>query len=274
MDLGLKDAHVVVMGASRGLGRATARRFAAEGAKVALLARHTGGLAKTAAQCRDAGSPDVLAIGADMADSAQIDAAFAEIGERWGSLNVLVNNAANSLGTQGTFQSQNDDAYMDAFNRITLGYARTVRAALPLMKAAQWARIVNLSATSTHKATPNLHIFNMTKMAMVTMSRSLAKEFAPDGILVNVVSPAGIMVEGGNWGEPINSRFKELGLDPDNPYDAPTVMSGKSGSSSEGAWLVRYGLVDEYAAVIAFAGSKTNSYMTGTEINVDGGSNF
>lgn len=274
MDLGLKDAHVVVVGASRGLGRATARRYAAEGAKVALLARNVKGLEKTAAQCRDAGSPEVLTFGADMADSAAIDAAFEQISKAWGSVHVLVNNAANSLGTQGAFQAMKDEAYMEAFNRITLGYARTVRSVLPLMKAAEWGRIVNISATSTHKATPNLHIFNMTKMAMVTMSHSLAKEFAELGILVNVVSPAGIMVEGGNWGEPINSKFAEAGLDPNNPYDAPKVMSAKSGSSSEGAWLERYGLVDEYASVIAFLGSKTNSYMTGVDLNVDGGSNF
>jgi 3-oxoacyl-[acyl-carrier protein] reductase len=80
MDLGLKDAHVVLVGASRGIGRAAARHFAKEGAKLALIARNLKGLEKTAAQCREAGSPEVLTLAADMVSSEKIDAAFREIG--------------------------------------------------------------------------------------------------------------------------------------------------------------------------------------------------
>lgn len=200
MDLGLKDAHVVLVGASRGIGRAAARKFAANGAKLALIARNLKGLEKTAAQCRELGSPEVLCFAADMVSSAQIDTAFTAIGDAWGSINVLINNAANSVGTHGTFEKFTDEAvYTEAYDRIALGYVRTTRAALPYTKKAEWGRIVNVSTTSTSSASPMLHVYNMTKAALVSMSHANAKEFAPFGILVNVLSPGSIMVEGGNW---------------------------------------------------------------------------
>lgn len=282
MDLGLKDAHVVIVGASRGIGRAAARQFAADGAKVALIARNLKGLEKTAAQCRDAGSPDVLTLSADMVSSEQIDAAFAAIGEAWGTINVLINNAANSIGTHGDFQKFADEAvYTEAYDRIALGYVRTTRAALPYLKAAAaapggWARIVNVSTMSTTGSSPILHIYNMTKAAVASMSRSNAHEFAPFGIAVNVLSPGSIMVEGGNWGTVINGYFAELGLDPSSPHDALKMQKMKFGGGDEGtsAWMQRLGDVDEYGKAIAWLGSKANSYMTGSNVNIDGGSDF
>jgi 3-oxoacyl-[acyl-carrier protein] reductase len=274
MDLGLKDACVVIVGASRGIGRAAARRFAGEGARLALLARNPRGLEKTAAQCREAGSPEVLTLPADMISAAQIDASFGVVGEHWGRINVLVNNAANSIGTHGFFEKFTDEAiYTEAYDRIALGYVRTTRAALPWLKAAGWGRIVNISTTSTASASPMLHVYNMTKSAVVSMSRANAKEFAPFGIAVNVISPGGIMVEGGNWGDVMNGYFAEAGLDRTNPYDA--VKLGKIKFGAEGTvWMDRYGNVDEYGDAIAFIGSKANSFMTGANINIDGGSNF
>ena len=276
MDLGLKDAHVVLVGASRGIGRAAARQFAKEGAKLALIARNVKGLEKTATQCREAGSPEVLCFAADMVSSEQIDTAFKAIGEAWGTINVLINNAANSVGTHGAFEKFKDEAvYTEAYNRIALGYVRTTRAVLPYMKSADWGRIVNVSTMSTTGASPMLHVYNMTKSAVVSMSRANAKEFAQFGISVNVLSPGSIMVEGGNWGEIINGYFHKLDLDPNNPYDALKMQNTKF-SDGEGdlAWMQRIGYVDEYGAAIAFLGSKTNSFMTGANVNVDGGSTF
>lgn len=276
MDLGLKDAHVVLIGASRGIGRAAARKFAAEGAKLALFARNLKGLEKTAAQCREAGSPEVLCYAADMVDSASIDAAFADIGGKWGTINVLINNAANSIGTHGGFEKFTDeDVYQEAYNRIALGYVRTTRAALPYMKAAEWGRIVNVSTTSTSGAAPMLHVYNMTKAAVVSMSMANAKEFAPFGISVNVLSPGSIMVEGGNWGEVINSYFEKTGLDPNSAEDALKMQNQMFGDGEgELVWLNRIGYVDEYGAAICWLGSKVNSYMTGSNVNISGGNDF
>ena len=273
MDLGLQNAHVVLVGASRGIGRAAARAFAREGAKLALIARNLKGLEKTAAQCREAGSPEVLTFAADMVSSERIDAAFTAIGAAWGTINVLVNNAANSVGTHGAFEAFADETvYTEAYDRIALGYVRTTRAALPIMKAADWGRIVNVSTTSTTGAAPMLHVYNMTKMAVVSMSRAMAKEFAPLGISVNVLSPGSIMVEGGNWGDVINSYFAKTGTDPNSAVDALKMQNQMFGDGQgERVWMNRIGYVDEYGAALCWLGSKANSYMTGQDIFVDGG---
>ncbi len=273
MDLGLNDAHVVVVGASRGMGRGTARRFAGEGARLALVARSRKGLEKTADQCRAAGSPEVIVLEADMSSKAEVDRAFAELAGGWRHVNALVNNAANSIGTHGVFETFEDEAvYVEAFGRITLGYVRTTRAALPLLKAAEWARIVNISTASTNHPSPLLHVYNMTKSAVVSMSKAMAQEFAPHGISVNVLSPAGIMVEGGNWGEVMNGYFEKAGLDRTDPKSP--VKLARTQFGSESAWMDRYGMIDEYATAIAFLASRANSYMTGANVNVDGGSFF
>ncbi|WP_375397474.1 SDR family NAD(P)-dependent oxidoreductase [uncultured Sphingomonas sp.] len=272
MDLGLRDAHVVVVGASRGLGRGIARAFAREGARLALIARSRKGLEKTAAQCRELGAPEVLLAEADMSSREAVDAAFAEIGKSWSTINVLINNAANSIGTHGPSEKFADETmYADAYNVITLGYVRTTRAALPFMKAADWARIVNVSTASSGGSSPVLHIYNMSKTAVVSLSKAQAREFAPYGISVNIFSPAGIMVEGGNWGEVMNGYFEKHGLDPTNPYDAVELSVRQFGGTKP--WMDRYGLIAEYADAITFLGSRTNSYMTGHDMVVHGGGN-
>lgn len=273
MDLGLKDANVVVVGASRGMGRGTARKFAGEGARLALIARSRKGLEKTAEQCRAAGAPEVIVLEADMSSTVAVDAAFAELGTSWSHINALVNNAANSIGTHGNFEKfADEEVYVEAFGRITLGYVRTTRAALPFLKQAEWARIVNISTASTNHPAPFLHVYNMTKSAVVSMSKANAQEFAPFGISVNVLSPAGIMVEGGNWGEVMNGYFAKAGLDPTDPTSP--VKLAKIQFGGEATWMERYGLIDEYAAAIVFLASRANSYMTGANLNIDGGSRF
>jgi 3-oxoacyl-[acyl-carrier protein] reductase len=272
MDLGLKNARVVVVGASRGIGRGIAKRFAREGALLALVARNEKGLEKTAAQCRELGCPEVVLAQADMSSGDQVHHAFARIGTAWSSINVLVNNAANSVGTHGSFEALTDESqYLEAYNRITLGYIRTMRAALPLLKAAEWGRIINLGTSGTSAGTPNLHVYLMAKNAVISASRSLARELAPHGISVNVLSPGGIMVESGNWGEVMNGYYAKHGLDPTNPYDAVELSTRQFGGPKP--WMNRYGLIDEYADVAAFLGSKVNSYMTGQNIVVQGGAN-
>jgi 3-oxoacyl-[acyl-carrier protein] reductase len=270
VDLGLNGAHVVIVGASRGIGRGMARRFAEEGAQLALIARNLKGLEKTAEQCRALGCGQVICAEANMESKDAVDAAFAEIGRHWGHVNVLVNNAANSVGTHGNFEKFADEAlYESVFNRVTLGYVRTTRAALPLMKAAEWGRIVNVGSAGSADAAPMLHVYNMAKLALVSFNRATAREFAPLGISVNMLSPGGIMVENGNWGEVMNGYYAKLGLDPHSPSDAVELSTRMFGGPRP--WMDRFGLIEEYATVTAFLGSRANSFMTGQDVAVQGG---
>jgi 3-oxoacyl-[acyl-carrier protein] reductase len=269
MDLGLKDAAVVVNGGSRGMGRAAAETFAAEGARVAVLARAKDALDETAAALRELGAADVLTLQADLTDRAQVDAAFARAGERWGALNVLVNAAGPvDVGVQ-PFDRLDDEEWAATFDIGTLSVVRCVRAALPLLRAASWARIVNVSAHSTRRQSPGLVAYTAAKAALTSLSKNLSLSLAPDGILVNTVSP-GSFLSAGLDGY-LRSLPPERGVKPGDLRDAMRVIAEDFGHP---AAIGRAADPKEIGPVIAFAGSRMNSYMTGADLNVDGGSDF
>src|ERR1700747_3150423 len=121
MDLGLGGAAVVINGGSKGLGRAAAEVMAAEGARIALLARGAAALAGTAAALRSLGAPQVLEIPTDLTDRGQVDAAFTAIRERWGEINVLVNAAGPvDVGVGRRFDELDDAEWVATFDIGTL----------------------------------------------------------------------------------------------------------------------------------------------------------
>jgi 3-oxoacyl-[acyl-carrier protein] reductase len=267
MDLGLGGAAVVINGGSKGMGRATAEVMAAEGARIAVLARGAANLADTASALRGLGSPEVLDISADLTDRAQVDAAFAAIGERWGEINVLV-NAAGPAGV-GRFDKLDDEEWHAAFDIGTLSAVRCARAALPWLRRAAWARIVNVSAHSVRRQSSGLVAYTAAKAALTSFSKNLSQTLAPDGILVNTISPGSFLSEG------LKAYLQALPPDrrPD-PGDLRAVMRIIAEDFGHPAYLGRAALPAEIGPVIAFVGSRANTYMTGADINVDGGSDF
>jgi NAD(P)-dependent dehydrogenase (short-subunit alcohol dehydrogenase family) len=268
VDLGLAGATVVISGGTKGMGRAAAERYATDGAKVAVLGRGQDALDETIAALDALGAQDVLALRADLTDAASIRDAFVTVGDRWGALNALVNAAGPHVGVSG-FDATDDEEWHATFDIGTIAAVRCVRAALPLLRRAEWARIVNVSAHSTHRQSPRLIAYTASKAALTSVSKNLAQTLGPDGILVNTVSPGSFLSEG--LKTYVSGVAAERGLDPDNLYDAMTIIKQDFGHP---AFLPRAGDPSEIGAVIAFVGSKTNSYMTGADINVDGGSDF
>lgn len=268
MDLGLAGAAVCVQGGSKGMGRAAAECFARDGARVVVLAREQAGIDETVAALARLGSPDAWGLALDLQQPATIDAAFAAIDARWGELNTLV-NAAGPGGVTATFETTADAEWLAAFELGALSAVRCVRAALPLLRRAAWARIVNVSAHSTKRQSERLAAYTAAKAAMTSVSKNMSLALAGDEILVNTVSP-------GSFASP---RFKaamrrlppERSLDPDNLYDCMRWIAEDFGHP---AHLPRAGEPSEIGPVIAFVGSRANSYMTGANINVDGGSDF
>lgn len=269
MDLGLGDAAVVVTGGSSGMGRAAALAFAREGARVAVLARDSTKLEATVQELRNAGSPDAIALAVDVTVSSQVGAAFASLGERWPHLNVLVNAVGPVDVGIGHFEGVSDEDWMATMRVGLLSAAVCVRVGLPLLRAAPWARIVNLSAHSTRRQSPGLIAYTASKAALTSMSKNLSQTLAPDGILVNTVSPGSFLSEG--LRDYLRGLPPERGVDPDDLRDAMRVIDEDFGHP---AYLGRAGDPSEMGPVIAFVGSKLNSYMTGADINVDGGSDF
>jgi NAD(P)-dependent dehydrogenase (short-subunit alcohol dehydrogenase family) len=158
-----------------------------------------------------------------------------------------------------------DEQWRQAFDDGVMGMVRCVRSALPLLRKAAWARIVNFSAHSTQRQSVILPAYTAAKAALTSISKNLSLLLAKDEILVNVVSPGSIASES------LLGWAKSVGVDGDDPYQLMDAIAKHFGHP---AHLPRAGLLDEMGSVVAFLASRRNSYMTGANINVDGGSDF
>jgi NAD(P)-dependent dehydrogenase (short-subunit alcohol dehydrogenase family) len=192
-----------------------------------------------------------------------VTAAFHAVGERWGSLNILVN--ATGPGGVGGFDELADEDWLATIDIGAMGMIRCVRAALPLLRKAEWARIVNLSAHSTKRQSAGLVAYTAAKAMVTSITKNLSQSLAADEILVNTVSPGTIATEA------VQAWAKSVKIDPTDLY---AIMSGIEEHFGHPAHLPRAGSPPEIGAVIAFLASKRNSYMTGANVNVDGGSDF
>ena len=176
----------------------------------------------------------------------------------------------NTVGPgAGTFEDLDDDDWDAVFSIGLMSAVRGVRAALPLLRAAEWARIVNISAHSIQRQSPLLVAYTASKAALASVSKNLAKSLAPEGILVNTVSPGSIVTA--SFSEGLRPFFVEEDLDPTDPVD---VMTWIERHFHQPADLGRAGLPEEIAVVVAFLASRANGYVTGANVNVDGGSDF
>ncbi|VAZ91684.1 SDR family NAD(P)-dependent oxidoreductase [Mycobacterium pseudokansasii] len=266
MDLGFTGSKAVVTGGSKGMGLAIAETLAAEGASVAVVARGREALDAAVDRLRVAGSPDAVGISADMADAAAIAGAFAAVSERWGQLNCLVHTIGPG---DGYFEEMDDTAWDAAFTLGTMSGVRSIRAALPLLRAADWARIVTLSAHSIQRQSPRLVGYTASKAALTSVTKNLSKSLAKDGILVNCVCPGTIVTA--SFTEQLNDALAADGLDATNPHDVMTWIDKHFHHPCD---LGRAGLPEEVASVTAYLVSRRNGYVTGATVNVDGGSDF
>lgn len=264
MDLGFTNAAAVVVGGGRGMGLATARCLAEDGARVAVVGRSRDVLDDAAAELTECGSPDAVGLVADTRHGDQVEGVFAEVADRWGGqLNVLINTVGP--GAAGTFEELTDDQWLAAVDDGAMGMVRCVRAALPLLRNAQWARVVNFSAHSTQRQSVMLPAYTAAKAMVNSVSKNLSLLLAKDEIMVNVVSPGSIASEAlVGWAD-------SVGVDGSDPYRLMEAIDEHFGHP---AHLPRAGLPHEIGPVAAFLASRRNSYMTGANINVDGGSDF
>lgn len=266
MDLGYAGATAVVTGGSKGMGLAIAETLAAEGASVAIMARGQQALAAAAERVRAAGAPDVLPISVDMSDADSISAGFAAVGDAWGHLHVLVHTIGPSAGS---FEDLEDDDWHAAFDMGTMSAVRSVRAALPMLRSAAWARIVTLSAHSIQRQSARLVAYTASKAALSSFTKNLSKSLGPEGILVNCVCPGTIV--SASFTELLRDTLAADGLDSADPHDVMTWVERTYGHPCD---LGRAGLPEEIASATAYLASRRNGYVTGATVNVDGGSDF
>ncbi|TCN49786.1 NAD(P)-dependent dehydrogenase (short-subunit alcohol dehydrogenase family) [Rhodococcus sp. SMB37] len=264
MDLGLGGAAAVVVGGSRGMGFASAQCLAQEGARVAVAGRSRADVERAAANLSECGSPDAVGLVADVRDGQAVIGLFDELGKRWGGeLNVLVNTVGPNA--QGAFDVLTDDQWHDAVEDGVMSMVRCVRSALPLLRSAKWARVVNFSAQSTQRQSVPLVAYTAAKAMLTSASKNLSQLLAPEEILVNVVSPGTIVTPS------LREWARSVGVESTDPYALMDAIGTHFGHPSQ---MPRAGLPDEVGPLVAFLVSQRNSYITGANINIDGGSDF
>ena len=257
MDLELKDRVAIVGGASKGLGRACAEVLAAEGAKIVMCSRSRGDLDKAAQEIRDTTKTEVLAFPGDLDKHDTIRALIAAAVERFGRLDIMVNNSGGPPLARA--HNATEEQWATALERSLLFFARMSREALPHLKQAGRGRIINVLASTVYQPIPNLVLSGVTRMGVVAFAKSLADEVGRDGVLVNNVCPGFLTSE--RMLSNVASRAKELGISVDE------AMAQRAAETAVG----RVGDPKEMAYLVAFLASGKSSYITGTTILVDGG---
>jgi 3-oxoacyl-[acyl-carrier protein] reductase len=266
MDLGLADRAICIAGGSRGMGRAAADLLAAEKCRVAVLGRNEPDVREVEAELLASGAPDAVGLQCDLLDTGEVEAAFTFLDERWGELNALVNAAGPSR--VGSLEDLTENEWLEDFDVGVLTMIRTVRAALPLLRKAVFARIVNLAEASIRHQSPGLIAHTAANAAMASASKNLARALAPEGILVNTVCPGTVMSPAV---EEYLAEADPTGL-PEGPLEAAYAAIGRDfGTEND---LGRVGLPEEVAAVAVFLCSEPASFVAGATIPVDGGTDF
>ena len=265
--MGFTGSKAVVTGGSKGMGLAIAETLAAEGASVAVMARSQDGSRRRRGDAARGGRSrrrrHQRRHGRRGLDHRRLRTRSRE---RWGQVNSLV----HTIGPGDGYFEEMDDAEWDAaFALGTMSGVRSIRAALPLLRAADWARIVTLSAHSIQRQNPRIVAYTASKAALSSVTKNLSKSLAKDGILVNCVCPGTIVTA--SFTENLKDILAADGLDATDPRD---VMTWIENNFHQPCDLGRAGLPEEIASITAYLASQRNGYVTGATVNVDGGSDF
>ncbi|WP_030162252.1 SDR family oxidoreductase [Streptomyces sp. NRRL S-244] len=247
MDLGLKDRVYVVTGATRGLGFASARELAADGAKVIVTGRDAARAAEAAASL----GPNAVGIAADNSDPLAAAALVATAKERFGRLDGILISVGGPA--PGSAVSNTDEQWAAAFESVFLGAVRLARAAAA--ELGEGGVIGFVLSGSVHEPIPGLTISNGLRPGLAGFAKSLSVELGPRGIRVVGLLPARIDTD----------RVREL--------DALSGDAAAARAANEsGIPLRRYGTPEEFGRSAAFLLSPAASYLTGVMLPVDGGS--
>lgn len=200
----LKNLVVVITGASSGIGLESAKLFAQQGCKLALIARSAGPLAAAEDAVRSVGA-EVIAIPADITDEVAVAEAFATIESKFGPIDILVNNAGTGFATDLATCTLDD--FRKIFDTNMTGVFLCVRAALPKMKARKSGHVINISSIVGKVANPNAPLYCASKHALNGYTSGLQQQVAKDGIRVSSVSPSGVDTAYWNGRDVDRSKF-------------------------------------------------------------------
>ncbi|WP_406382027.1 SDR family NAD(P)-dependent oxidoreductase [Streptomyces sp. NBC_01618] len=236
---------VLITGAGRGIGAATAGRLASEGARVLVTDLDGDRAERTAAAIRERGGT-AEALPCDVSDRAAVEAAVAHAVAAFGSLDVLVNNAYACTPDAPLFEDEPDEAWQRDLDITLTGPYRCARAALPYLVASGRGAIVNIGSVNGEQDFGN-HAYSAAKAGLGSLTRTLAGHAGPRGVRVNLVAPGTIRTDA--WAGRDAELSRLSGLYP----------------------LGRIGEPDDIASAVAFLASRDAAWITGTTLRVDGG---
>ena len=242
----LQNKIAVITGGNSGIGLATAHEFKAQGARVIIIGRKPDAVAAAAKEI----GGDTLGLVADVSKVAELDAAFAKIREQAGRIDVLFVNAG--IARFAPLADVTEAFFLEHVAINVKGAYFTAQKALPLL--GEGASVIFTSSTVAHFGMPGSSVYSMTKAALINLAKTLAIELAGKKIRVNVVSPGPIAT-------PI---FGKMGLSDDAQKEVGGAILAQ-------VPLARFGEASEIAKAVAYLASSDASYVTGTELLVDGG---
>lgn len=231
----------VVTGGASGIGAAIASRLHEGGASVAVLDLNP-----------QAASPEHFAVAANVADGASVTNAIAAVVEKFGRIDIVINNAG--IGAQGTIADNDDDEWARVFNINVIGMARITRAALPYLRESPSASIVNTASIAATAGLPQRALYSATKGAVLSLTRAMAADHLREGIRVNCVNP-------GTADTPWVGRLLDSA---DDPAAERRALNARQPHG-------RLVSTDEVADAVAYLASPRSGSTTGTSIAVDGG---
>ena len=257
MELGLKNKVAMVGGASKGLGFAIARALAAEGAQVSIASRDGSAIERAADAIRQNTGGHAFAVAADLSKAEAIAEWHRATIARFGGIDLLFANTGGPPA--GTALSFDDGAWQAAFDLLLMSVIRTVRLAVPSMRARGGGAILIGTSSSVKEPIANLALSNVLRSGVTSLAKTLSLELAPDKIRVNTLIPGRIATD----------RLRHL--DELNATKAGIALAEQQARTEATIPLGRYGAPDDFGRVGAFLLSDPASYITGASVQVDGG---
>ncbi len=245
LQVNLSDKTAIVTGASQGLGKAVALTLAANGARVACVARSVDKLNETVQQIQEAGG-EAEAFACDVTDRESVDGLVDQVVEQWEKLDILVNNAGITRDT--LLPRMSDDEWDAVINTNLRGCFLFARAASRYMMRARYGRIINMSSVSGIIGNPGQTNYSASKAGLIGLTRSLSRELAGRKVTVNAVAPGFIESD-------MTAALGDMIID-----EAKKRIPAK-----------RLGTADDVAAAVLFLAGDAAAYVTGHVLTVDGG---
>ena len=260
MELGLRNKRALVLASTSGLGRATAQALAADGALVVVngrTAERAQAVATEVAQKAGATEGSVLGMAGDVTAATDLGLLVQGAVDALGGLDLVVINAGGPKA--GGFEDLSDEDWLSAFELTLMSAVRTVRLALPHLRAAGGGSVLAIGSSSIRQAVPGLTLSNSVRPGVNALFRELATTLGPEGIRFNMLSPGRI----------VTPRLDSLD-EKRAALDGTTVAAVRA-STARTIPLGRLGRAEEFGRVAAFLLSDAASYLTGQSLLVDGG---